>query len=241
MRKLLVLALAITLIVPSPAMANPGFYVSPIFGVSTGAGDTLLVADAGQGIVRVTGYGPTQQASLFAPLLGITDVDPTADGGMWALRGGGGARTLGCLTAFGHGANLAGLLKSRCPASGALFHVNSRGIVKPVADLARFERLYNPHPAVVDSNPFDVQDLGGGIALVADAGGNTLELLGFGIPIELAGGSIHACTLAGACETIRTGVPILTSITFRGDGSLWGAMNALFPGAADVVELIPAP
>src|SRR6266511_421942 len=159
MRKLFVLALGIALIVPSPAIANPGFYVSPIFGVATGADDTLLVADAGQGIVRVTGYGATQQASLFAPLLGITDVDPTADGGMWALRGGGGARNLGCLTAFGHAANLAGLMKSTCPQSGALFHVNSRGIVMPVADLARFERMNNPHPAAVDSNPFDVEDL----------------------------------------------------------------------------------
>jgi hypothetical protein len=375
MRKIFVLALGIALIVPSPAIANPGFYASPIFGVTSSADDAMLVADAGQGIVRVTGYGSAQQASLFAPLPGITDVDETADGGMWAIRGGGGPRNLGCLTAFNHGANQAGLQKSKCAASGALFHVTAGGDVRRVADLAQFEKVYNPHPAAVDSNPFDVEDLGGGIALVADAGGNTLlrvegprvelvavlpdqlvsteniktlvgcptplvpdfafvcglpamipaeavatsiaigpdgayyvgeltgfpapvgfsrvwridptarsvqcgasplctvavggltsiidlqfgpdgrlyvaqiedksfgaiELLGLGIPIELAGGSVHACTLAGACETIATGLPILTSITFRGDDSLWGATNALIPGVADVVQLIAAP
>ena len=51
------------------------------------------------------------------------------------------------------------------------------------------------------------------------------------------GGSVHACSLAtGACETVVSGIPMLTSIAFRGD-TLWGAVWALVPGLADVVRL----
>jgi hypothetical protein len=54
-----------------------------------------------------------------------------------------------------------------------------------------------------------------------------------------AGGSVHACNVTtAACETIVSGVPILTAITFRGT-TLWGAILALVPGAADVVPLTP--
>lgn len=54
------------------------------------------------------------------------------------------------------------------------------------------------------------------------------------------GGSVHACNLATkACSTVVSGEPILTSIAFRTDGSLWAAINALVPGAADVVQLGP--
>jgi hypothetical protein len=41
------------------------------------------------------------------------------------------------------------------------------------------------------------------------------------------------------CETVVSGKPALTGITFRGDGSLWGTTNALTPGAADVLKLTP--
>jgi hypothetical protein len=239
-----------------------------------------------------------------------------------------------------------------------------------VADLGEFETRHNPHPAVIESNPFDVADAGRGAAVVADAAGNDLllvsdrnnaasdvssrvkvvatlpdelvstqhakdlfgcpagppdicglppmipaesvptsvavgpdgayyvgELKGFPSPIgesrvwridpnarnaecghsplcsvaldgftsiidlafgpdgrlyvaqlDDAGflaletgapafGSVHACNLAtGACETVASGIPILTSIAFRGS-TLWGAIWALVPGAADVVPL----
>lgn len=55
------------------------------------------------------------------------------------------------------------------------------------------------------------------------------------------GGSVHACTLStGSCETVVSGVPMLTSIAFRG-GALWGATWALVPGLADVVPLTSGP
>jgi hypothetical protein len=54
------------------------------------------------------------------------------------------------------------------------------------------------------------------------------------------GGSVHACDLAtGDCDEIVSGVPMLTAITFRQDGSLWGTVNSLIPGLADVVQLAP--
>lgn len=51
------------------------------------------------------------------------------------------------------------------------------------------------------------------------------------------GGSVHACNVTtGACQTVKAGIPILTSIAFRGS-TLWGAIWALVPGQADVVPL----
>jgi hypothetical protein len=53
------------------------------------------------------------------------------------------------------------------------------------------------------------------------------------------GGSVHACDVAtGSCQTVVSGIPILTSIAFRG-GVLWGSIWALVPGQADVVPLTP--
>jgi hypothetical protein len=65
-----------------------------------------------------------------------------------------------------------------------------------------------------------------------------------GAPIPLEGGSVKACSLKrGTCSEIVSGQPVLTSITFRkgrhGHERLWGAINSLTPGQADVVELDP--
>jgi hypothetical protein len=56
---------------------------------------------------------------------------------------------------------------------------------------------------------------------------------------EGIGGSVHACSLATkACQTLVDGVPLLTSIAYRGN-ALWGASWALVPGLADVTQLAP--
>jgi hypothetical protein len=60
--------------------------------------------------------------------------------------------------------------------AGALFRV-ARGSTRLIADLYEFERANNPHPAAVDSNPFDVDVLNGANVLVADAGGNDLLIV----------------------------------------------------------------
>jgi hypothetical protein len=255
----------------------------------------------------------------------VSDVAASADGSLWAITTG-------------------------VPGNQLLYRVEG-GTATQVANLFQFEAKRNPHMTAIDSNAFDVADLDGQEALVADAAGNDLltvnkhgkvklvavlpdepvstenlknlagcptpptefafvcglppmlpaepvatsvaigpdgayyvgELKGFPAPtgaskvwridprarnakcgqspqcsvalegftsiIDLAfgpdgrlyvtqiddaswaavefglgglGGSVHACNLATqACETVVSGQPMLTSITFRNDGSLW--------------------
>jgi hypothetical protein len=76
------------------------------------------------------------------------------------------------------------------------------------------------------------------VAQIDDQSFFALEVALMGFPIEL-GGSVQACDVStGACAPVVTGQPILTSITFRRNGSLWGAVNALLP-TGDVVQLLP--
>jgi len=71
------------------------------------------------------------------------------------------------------------------------------------------------------------------VAQLEDTGWPALEA-GGGV-----GGSVHACNVTtGSCETVVSGIPILTSIAFRGS-TLWAAIWALVPGLADVVPLTP--
>jgi hypothetical protein len=124
-------------------------FSTPIFKLAVASDDSLLVADAGAGIVELR-HGEGQ---LVAELPGVTDVGPIGRGDMYAVRGGGPGLT-----------------------TGALFRV-SHGSMRLVADLYAFEARVNPHPAAVDSNPFDVEVLNGGDVLVADAGGNDLLIV----------------------------------------------------------------
>jgi hypothetical protein len=124
-------------------------FATPIYKLAVAPDGSLLVADAGAGIVELRkGVG-----SLVAELEGVTDIGPIGRGAMFALRGGGPGLT-----------------------TGALFHV-SRGSTRLIADLYQFEADTNPHPTAVDSNPFDVEVLNGGDVLVADAGGNDLLIV----------------------------------------------------------------
>lgn len=124
-------------------------FATPIFGLATAPDGSLLVADAGAGIVELRhGVG-----NLIAELPGVTDVAPIGRSDMFATRGGGPGLT-----------------------TGALFRV-SQGSTRLIADLYAFEADKNPHPVAVDSNPFDVEVLNGGAALVADAGGNDLLIV----------------------------------------------------------------
>jgi hypothetical protein len=95
----------------------------------------------------------------------------------------------------------------------------------------------SPACSVVASGLTSIIDLAFGldgklyVAQLEDTGWPALEG-GGGV-----GGSVHACDLTtGACETVVSGIPILTSIAFRGS-TLWGAIWALVPGQADVVPL----
>lgn len=116
----------------------------PVLGLGTDSGGGVLVADAARGVARPDG-------TLVAELPNISDVAASDQGWWWATTGGG--PELG---------------------DGMLYKVWPNGTVKPFASLVAYEVKKNPHPAEVDSNPFSVADLGGGAAVVADAGGNSL-------------------------------------------------------------------
>lgn len=57
---------------------------------------------------------------------------------------------------------------------GWLLKVPPSGKVQFRADVAGYESIANPHPAALDSNPYSVQALPDGNAVVADAGANAL-------------------------------------------------------------------
>ncbi len=141
---LAVAAVAGFLLVPTAAGTIPDTYDSPLFGLATADDDDLLVADAGQGILKV-GDG---SGFLYTALPGVTDVTPAAGGTLYAITSGG-------------------------PPDSKLYRIDRRGRASELADLWAFEEANNPHPTEVGSNPFDVADLKHGGALVADAQGNT--------------------------------------------------------------------
>jgi hypothetical protein len=66
-------------LVPTAAQADPSFYESPLFGVSTTPNGGLYVADAGQGVVDA------DSGALVAPLPGVNDVAPIGQGEMLAV------------------------------------------------------------------------------------------------------------------------------------------------------------
>jgi hypothetical protein len=67
-------AVAAIVLVPTAAQADPSFYDGPIFGIGTGPGGSLFVADAGKGVVDAD----TGTTSAFAP--GMNDVAPIGRG-----------------------------------------------------------------------------------------------------------------------------------------------------------------
>ena len=341
LRLLVVAAVVAFVFVPTAAQADPSFYATPLFGSTTTPNGTLLVADTGQGIVN------GDDGTLVAQLPGVTDVAAITDTSLWATTTG---------------------QDPEADSGQALWRVDN-GVPTMIANLFEFEEEHNPHPASVDSNPFDVADFGRGRALVADAGGNTIlraerfgriklvavlpdelvstenikklagcpagppdfcdlppmipaqavatsvaigpdgwiyagELKGFPAPtgeskiwrirpnadsvrcgkhpgrcsvaldgftsvIDLAfgpdgrlyvaqfddaswaaieifqgngalGGSVHACNVVTKhCDEVATGLPMLTSIAFRNDGSLWGTTWSLVPGMADSIQILP--
>jgi hypothetical protein len=141
-------AAAVLMLASAVTQADPSFYVGPIFGIATAADGRLLVADSAQGVVD----GRTGE--VIAVLPGIVDIALIAGSDeMWAITG-----PTDVLVDSGQ----------------ALWRIDGNGEATQVANLFAYEAKFNPHPAAVDSNPFDVADLGGDEALVADAGGNTL-------------------------------------------------------------------
>ncbi len=132
---------------PGPPAANGNGFETPLFGLATAPNGDILVADAGAGIATLNG-------TTDIPLPGVTDMSPLGRGTMWATEG---------------------LTGDPGEDTGQGLYRASKGKTRLIADLYAFEAEKNPDGAdFIDSNPFDVQSLGGQAALVADAGGNDL-------------------------------------------------------------------
>lgn len=125
---------------------EPTELTSPLFGLATAPNGDILVADAGAGIVGLNGA-----TDIILP--GVSDMSPIGGGSMWATEG---------------------ITGSPGEDTGQALYRVSKGGKWLVADLFEFEDINNPDGQAVDSNPFDVQSLGGRAALVADAGANDL-------------------------------------------------------------------
>lgn len=134
---------------PTGAEAVDGFQ-GPIFGIDTAPNGDILVADASTGVLAIR----EGEASLQAAIPGATDVSAIGGGSWWVSTGAG---------------------ENPEADTGQGLHRISKGTGHKVANLFEFEATVNPDGNdPPDSNPFDVQSLGGGAALVVDAGGNDL-------------------------------------------------------------------
>jgi len=139
---------ALLLAVPTTAGAVGGLG-GPLFGLSVAPNGDLLVADAGAGVLIVR--DDIVVSTIAAP--GATDVSALGNGSMWVTTAG---------------------QDPQADSGQALWRI-SNGKARMIVNLFEFEETVNPDgndPA--DSNPFDVQSLGGNAALVVDAGGNDL-------------------------------------------------------------------
>ena len=126
-----------------------GGFTGPIFGLATAPNGDLLIADAGVGIESIR----KQRVGRTIDLPRVTDVSPIGRNSIWATTGG----------------------QDPVVDSGQAIYRVSMGRTRLVVNLFDFEAANNPdgHDPF-DSNPFDVQSLGGREALVVDAGGNDL-------------------------------------------------------------------
>lgn len=139
-------------LVVTTAVANAETFfppvATPVFGLTKAPDGSLLVADAGSGIVEIR----KGSAGPVAQLPGVTDMAAIGRGNMFAVTS----------LAFG--------------GDGGLYRV-SRGSTRKVADLFEFESRVNPDGGAIDTNPFDVAVLTGGSVLVADAAANALLIV----------------------------------------------------------------
>jgi hypothetical protein len=128
-------------------------FATPVFGLDTDWDGSLLVADAGAGIVRLRhGHG-----RLVAELPDVTDVARTWFG-LFATTGG-----------EEEGVPLA-------PHQRKLYRVVGSHVFE-FADIGAAEEAMNPDGGILLSNPFDVAPLWDGSALVADAAANALWIV----------------------------------------------------------------
>jgi len=128
---------------------------APVFGLGGSPDGSILAAETFSGITELRSGGTSQ----VAPLFGVSGVAAIGRGDMLAITWGGDP---------GH------------PDAQKLFRVSNGGI-REIADLGLFEETVNPdqswNPGPPDSNPFNIAQLNGGKALVADAAANAILIV----------------------------------------------------------------
>jgi hypothetical protein len=122
----------------------------PLFGLNVGKGDELLVAEAGNGAVKLDPDDGT--TVLLGSLPGISDVIQVGRREYIAVTGGG---------------------EPGDPSQARLFSIKN-GNVEEIADIGAFETEVDPADDGVESNPFDLAKLSRNKVLIADAAGNSL-------------------------------------------------------------------
>ena len=146
--KSLVAVATVGAVVVAPITASAvGGLDGPLFGLDAAPNGDVLVADARSGITVIR--NDRVRSSIALP--GATAVSAIGTKSMWVTTSGEDPET---------------------DSGQALWRV-SNGSARMVANLFELEES-DPDGAGVDSNPYDVASLGGGAALVVDAGGNTL-------------------------------------------------------------------
>lgn len=140
------------MIVPGIAMGATGLD-GPVFKLDTAPNGDILAAEASSGILVVDADDGEVDAGIALP--GVQGVAAIGTRSFWAVTSPGDP----ALTGGDNGQ--------------ALWRV-SNGRARMIANLFEIERDLNPDGGFVDSNPYDVHALGGGAALVVDAGGNSL-------------------------------------------------------------------
>ena len=144
----LVTAATVGALVAAPSIASAvGGLGGPLFGLDAAPNGDVLVADAGSGVTVIR----DDRVRSTIALPGATAVSAIGTKSMWVTTSG---------------------EDPESDSGQALWRV-SNGSARMVANLFELEES-DPDGAGVDSNPYDVASLGGGAALVVDAGGNTL-------------------------------------------------------------------
>ena len=163
--------------------------------------------------------------SLVAALPGVSDVAAIGRGDMFAITGSG---------------------------DGKLYRI-SNGKTRMLADLGADEASVNPDGADINPNPFDVEALNGGKALVADAGGNDLLIVDqkgkidwvATLPDQLVSTdnakNLVGCPNPPAEFAFICGLPpmipaqaVATSVAVGPDGAYYVGELKGFPGALDM-------
>ncbi len=137
----------VAVLATTPSILHAEDFATPLFGLATAPNGDILVADSGAGVVVFDGA-----PELDIEFPGITDISAIGRRSLWVTR---------------TGADPEG------DSGQALFRL-SRGKARMIANLFAFEDANDPDGQGVDSNPFDVQSLGGHAALVVDAAANDL-------------------------------------------------------------------